>query len=292
MADDPEALIGVDAEVVRDLLARVDHDELRANLTPELEAQILDELFARFPEYLDPERTKDVSETFAWKVGDRRWVVAIDHGRATVTEGDEPARVTLCLDTVDLLGLVTGTADPALLFFTGRLTLEGDDAFVLELAPYFRAPTDTGEVDPTAVDDDYMAGLIGRVSEKDLRKRLQGGMRDVILGQVFARFPDYLNLDRAGDMQATMKWTLTGRDDGEADRWLVHIDHGDCHVERDTGEEPRVTLRLDAADFLKLVTGNANPTLFFLRGKLKIKGDLSFAAQLPRIFRMPSGTEE
>jgi predicted lipid carrier protein YhbT len=292
MAGDPEALIGVDVEAVRGLLAEVDHDELRANLTPELERQVLDELFARFPEYLDPGRTADVDETFAWRVGDRRWVVRIDHGRATVSEGDDPARVTLCLDTVDLLGLVTGTVDPALLFFTGRLTLEGDDAFVLQLAPYFRAPTTTGEVDPTAVDDDYMAELIGRVPTDDLRERLQGGMRDVILEQVFARFPDYLHLDRTQDMQASMKWTLTGRDDGDADRWLVHIDHGACHVERDTGERPRVTLRLDAADFLKLVTGNANPTLFFLRGKLKIKGDLSFAAQLPRLFRMPSAAEE
>ena len=292
MAEDASDLIGADAETVRDLLAQVDHDELRANLTPDLERQILDELFARFPEYLDPERTKDVAETFAWRVGDRRWVVAIDHGKATVTEGDDPARVTLRLDTVDLLGLVTGTADPALLFFTGRLTLEGDDAFVLSLAPYFRAPTDSGQVDPTAVDDDYMAALIGRVPEKDLRQRLQGGMRDVILEQVFARFPEYLNLDRTNDLEATMKWTLTGRDDGEADRWLVHIDHGACHVTKDDGSTPRVTLRLDAADFLLLVTGNANPTLFFLRGKLKIKGDLGFAAQLPRLFRMPSATEE
>jgi putative sterol carrier protein len=292
MATDPEDLIGIDAEAVRDALAQIDHDELRASLTPDLERQILDELFARFPDYLDPQRTRDVEETFAWKVGDRRWVVAIDHGRATVTEGDAPARVTLVLDTVDLLGLVTGTADPAFLYFTGRLGLQGDDAFVLELAPYFRAPTQTGEVDPTAVDDDYMAVLIGRVPTGDLRERLQGGMRDVILNQVFARFPEYLRLDRAQDLEATLRWTLTGRDDGEADRWLVHIDRGTCTISEDDGTPARVSLRLDAADFLKLVTGNANPTMFFLRGKLKIKGDLGFAAQLPRLFRMPSGAEE
>jgi putative sterol carrier protein len=63
-------------------------------------------------------------------------------------------------------------------------------------------------------------------------------------------------------------------------------------VSEDDGTEPRVTLRVDAADFLKLVTGNANPTMFFLRGKLKIKGDLGFAATLPRLFRMPSAAEE
>jgi predicted lipid carrier protein YhbT len=292
MADDPESLIGVDAEAVRDALAQIDHDELRANLTPELERQILDELFARFPEYLDPECTKDIEERFAWRVGDRRWVVTIDHGTATVAQGDDPARVTLALDTVDLLGLVTGTADPPLLFFTGRLALEGDDAFVLDLASYFRAPTDTGAVDPAAVDDDYMATLIGQVPTDDLRDRLQGGLRDVILREVFARFPDYLDLERTKDLEATMKWTLTGRADGGADRWLVRIDHGACAVTEDDGTKPRVTLRLDAADFLKLVTGNANPAMFLLRRRLTVKGDLGFAANLPRLFRMPSAAEE
>jgi putative sterol carrier protein len=251
-----------------------------------------EDVFARFPEYLDEERTAGVSESFAWEVEGRRWVVTIDSGVATVAEGDAPARVTIGIDTDDLIGLVTGELDAAYLFFTGRLSLTGDEPFVLELATYFRPPEAMGDVLPADGDDDRMAELIGKVPTQDLRERLQGGMRDVILGEVFARFPEYLRLDRAEDLAATLKWTLTGRDDGEADRWLVHIDHGTCTVSEDDGTRPRVSLRLDAADFLKLVTGNANPTLFFLRGKLKVKGDLGFAAALPRLFRMPSGAEE
>lgn len=288
MADIPEELIGADAETVRDLLGQVDHDELRANLTAAQEDQILDELFARFPDYL---HATDVTDSFGWEVGDRRWVVTIAEGAATVAEGGGDARVTLALDTVDLLGLVTGTADPAVLFFTGRLRLSGDEAHVLELARYFRAPTASGEVDPTKVDVDRMAAVIGDVPEKELRKRLAGGMREPVLGQVFARFPEYLHLDRAQDLDVTMKWTITGRADGEADRWRVHIDHGECRVEPGDGDA-RVTIRADAADFLKLVTGNLNPTLAFVRGKLKVKGDLGFAATLPRLFRIPSAQEE
>ena len=285
MADELEALIGADVETVRELLAAADHDELRRNLTPDAEAAILEDLFRRFPEYLDAERTTHVEESFAWHVAGRRWVVTIDRGRALVAEGDGPARVSLTLDTVDLLGLVTGTADAAHMFFTGRLRLRGDEAFVLELASYFRAPTETGEVLPSGGDDDdRMARLIGSVPERDLRERLQGGMRDVILGEVFARFPDYL---RADDVTATIKWSIK-----DAGRYLVHIDRGTCEVTEDTGERPRVTLKLDATDFLRLVTGNANPTMLLLRRRLTVKGDLGFAAALPRLFRMPTGREE
>jgi putative sterol carrier protein len=52
--------------------------------------------------------------------------------------------------------------------------------------------------------------------------------------------------------------------------------------------EPRATIVMDGADFLKLVTGNSNPVMAFITGKLKIRGDLGFAAQLPGLFRIPS----
>jgi putative sterol carrier protein len=47
---------------------------------------------------------------------------------------------------------------------------------------------------------------------------------------------------------------------------------------------------MDGVDFLKLVTGNANPTMSFIRGRLKVGGDLVFAAQLPGIFRTPTAS--
>jgi putative sterol carrier protein len=50
-----------------------------------------------------------------------------------------------------------------------------------------------------------------------------------------------------------------------------------------------VTLVVDPVNFLKLVTGNANGPELFLRRKLRIKGDLIFAAQVPGLFTIPRG---
>ena len=40
-------------------------------------------------------------------------------------------------------------------------------------------------------------------------------------------------------------------------------------------------------DFLKLVTNNASGPMLFLRGRLKIDGDLMLASRLTGLFRIP-----
>jgi putative sterol carrier protein len=44
-------------------------------------------------------------------------------------------------------------------------------------------------------------------------------------------------------------------------------------------------------DFLKLVTGNAAGPMLFMTGKLKIEGDLMFAATVQSLFRIPGAGE-
>jgi putative sterol carrier protein len=56
---------------------------------------------------------------------------------------------------------------------------------------------------------------------------------------------------------------------------------------RDGGHEPRVTFKLKPVDFLKLVSGNAAGPMMFMTGKLKIEGDLMFAAGVQSLFRIP-----
>ena len=56
-------------------------------------------------------------------------------------------------------------------------------------------------------------------------------------------------------------------------------------------KEPRVTLRIGPVDFLKLVSGNANGPMLFMSGKLKIEGDLMFAATMTSLFRIPKAAD-
>ena len=116
---------------------------------------------------------------------------------------------------------------------------------------------------------------------------MRGPIRDLILDEVFRRFPEYFKAGRAGT-EAAIGFKITGRPDGGADRYRVLISGGEVRAGRDLEVEPRATIVIDGVAFLKLVTGNANPVVSFVTGKLKVRGDLAFAAQIPGLFRIPS----
>jgi putative sterol carrier protein len=288
----------VDAAAVARVVATVEESELRERLGGGVRDLVLDEIFARFPDYLDAHGVAGVSETFGFRITSATgapaalFVVELRDGHCEVHRGDGPVpRVTLELDDVEFLRLVTGNGNPAALWLTGGLKLEGDERFALELAGFFRVPTagdSATRIDPTSVDAVEIARVIRSVPDAELRERMSGGMRSVILDEIFRRFPEYLDLERASEVDATVSWKLTGRADGGADRYLTVIDHGTCRAGQDLDVDPSVTIRIDGTDFLKLVTGNSNPVMSFLRGKIKIRGDLGFAAQLTALFKIPS----
>jgi len=54
-------------------------------------------------------------------------------------------------------------------------------------------------------------------------------------------------------------------------------------------DSARVTFTIGAPDFLRLVTGHAAGPMLFMTGKLKIEGDMMFAASTASLFTIPSG---
>ena len=112
--------------------------------------------------------------------------------------------------------------------------------------------------------------------------------RERILDEVFRRMPEHFDPGRAEGVDAVVRWRVTGRADGGADRYEVTIRDGRCSVSRDLVERPRVTLTVDARDFLELVTGAADGADLLLRRRLTIAGDLALAARVPAFFRVPS----
>ena len=279
------------------VLREVDDTQLRAALDGGLAAVVLPAVFARFPEFLEGGRVPDDLEAeIEWRVRRGRreheaWTLRLAGGACHATKGSaDDARVVFTLDAADFLRLVTAQANPALLVLSGGLVLEGDVRFAVELAGWFRVPSADGghaRVQTIGVDAAAVAAAIAGVSDRDLGPRV-ASVRDVLLEEIFRRFPEFVRTDRVAGIDAVVGWKITGRADGGADRWAVRLADGRCTVERDPVERPHATIRCDAAEFLKLVTGNANPAMAFLRGRLGVKGDIGLAAQLPRLFRVPS----
>jgi putative sterol carrier protein len=146
------------------------------------------------------------------------------------------------------------------------------------------------EIDASQVDADELARNMAQASDEQLTELMAGPFRPQILGEIFRRMAHHFRAEAARDIDAVIHWRIGGRDDGEHDRFETVIEDGACIAregyERD---EARVTFTIGGADFLRLVTGNAAGPMLFMSGKLKIKGDLMFAASAASLFTIPKG---
>ena len=100
---------------------------------------------------------------------------------------------------------------------------------------------------------------------------------------------DHFRADAAGDTEAVIHWHIGGRADGGADE-LRDRDRRPPPATSHRGLEsdpPRVTFTIGGADFLRLVSGNAAGPTLFMSGKLKIEGDMMFAACAASLFKIP-----
>jgi putative sterol carrier protein len=298
-AGEAVGLRDLEPAMVARMVGELPDEQLRELLRGEARRAALDEVFRRFPDFVNTGSIRNVDAVVEWLItgaGDPdRYLLLIEHGACHTTRDlDAEPRVTFELDGLDFLKLVTGNADPAVLFLSGALQLRGDQLFAVELASYFRIPTPEGDqraasgLDPGRPDASAIARVVADAPDQQLRAAMRSPMRELILDEVFRRFPEYVDSSKLDGVAGAMEWKITGRADGRYDRYLVAIEHGEVRAGRDLDARPRATMRLDGVDFLKLVTGNASPTMSFLKGRLRLKGDLVFAAQLPRVFRIPS----
>lgn len=291
----PIDLSGLDAAELAQAVGGMSDEQLGEVMGSELRGPVLDEVFRRFPEFVHPERTKDVDAAIEWLISgpdgvEDRFLVVLDHGDCrSGRDLDAQPQLTLELDAVDFLRLVTGSGNPAAMFITGRLKVRGDGELAMDVATFFRIPgaSDGTAVDPSSVDAEAMAGIIGEAGDDALKEGMRSPFRDLVLGEIFRRFPEYMHTERTRGLHAVVKFKIGGRADGSADRYLVFIDDGSCRAEKDGDADARTTISMDGHDFLKLVTGNSNPTMTFMKGKLRVHGDLMFAAQLAGLFKIP-----
>ncbi|WP_326567264.1 SCP2 sterol-binding domain-containing protein [Amycolatopsis rhabdoformis] len=186
------------------------------------------------------------------------------------------------LDHADLTGLDVNTVadalDPRELGRVDFRRLLDTLVRLSEQAPAFSLT----KVDPTR-----FATLVSRASRAQLEAVVASpALRARVLDEIFARMGSHIRRDRALD--AVIHWRLSGgTGPGGYDRYATAISGGSCTVSRVTEGRPRVTVTLSPVDFFRLITHQATPAVLFVTGKIKVKGDLAFAAGLIGHFDLP-----
>ena len=68
-----------------------------------------------------------------------------------------------------------------------------------------------------------------------------------------------------------------------AGTWSVDVDDGKLTV-TEGGNEADATISMSEDNFNEMISGDLNPTTAYMTGKLKVKGDMSAAMKLQKLF--------
>jgi putative sterol carrier protein len=113
--------------------------------------QVLDEIFSRMADHVEPEKARGTDAVVHFKILDRpeelgggydHYEVIFEDGRCTATDKPErEPKVTLKVGAVEFLELAASKASGPTLFMTGKLKLEGDVMLATRLTSFFRIPS-------------------------------------------------------------------------------------------------------------------------------------------------------
>lgn len=107
-----------------------------------------------------------------------------------------------------------------------------------------------------------------------------------VMGRIFDEMGDRVIAERVDGVSAVVEFVVN---DGDEDHnWTVTIDGGTAKAANEAATEPRCSIHTDIASFLRLVSGVASGPALFMAGKVKIHGDMMFAAGFNQYFEQPA----
>jgi putative sterol carrier protein len=113
---------------------------------------LLDGIFWQMPRQLDAKAATNIKTAIRWNITGRpddgvdSYLLEVDHGTARTnrgTEGPDP-KLTITMDGVEFLRLISGNSDPMAAYFKGRIQLTGDIMVAAQLAQIFKMPGGSG----------------------------------------------------------------------------------------------------------------------------------------------------
>jgi putative sterol carrier protein len=143
----------------------------------------------------------------------------------------------------------------------------------------------------TAPDElaDRFARVVRGAPDERITQFMSTPARRLVLEGIFRQMPQHFDPKQAAGLDATIRWCVTGRPDGGDDTYELRIADGRCRVtHRTNGVEPRLTITLDGAEFVKLATGNSDPMQAYFSRRIQLAGDIMLAAKLQTLFRIPA----
>jgi len=107
-------------------------------------------------------------------------------------------------------------------------------------------------------------------------------MSEETIQEWLAKLPEHFVEDRAVGIDGEIQLDLSG---GGGGAWVVTIREQRVWYEAGRSENARVTLSGAAEDVLAVLSGELDGMRAYITDRLKIKGDISFATGLMKVFK-------
>jgi putative sterol carrier protein len=99
--------------------------------------------------------------------------------------------------------------------------------------------------------------------------------------EIIEAMPSAFVPERAKGLKATYQFELTGEGGGD---WALEIADQQCQVREGVAADADATISLAAADYVALVKGELDAVGAFMRGKLKVRGNVGLAMKALNLF--------
>jgi putative sterol carrier protein len=101
-------------------------------------ADTVQEFFDSLADRADAEKTAGMNNSYLFDIeGAGQWLVAVNDGAVSVTEGGGEADTTISTSEETMMAVVRGEQNPTTAYMTGKLKVEGDMGAALKLQKLF-----------------------------------------------------------------------------------------------------------------------------------------------------------
>ncbi|HEY2161419.1 MAG TPA: SCP2 sterol-binding domain-containing protein [Solirubrobacteraceae bacterium] len=127
-----------------------------------------------------------------------------------------------------------------------------------------------------------LARVVASWSDEKLERRFGSrlGQRALFAGMARSFVPG-----AAGEFSGELEYDLSRPATGAAPvRWTIAVQRGRATARPGAAAQPRLTVSMGLADFMRVATAKADPVVLVLSGRASVRGDFGLAARLPEMF--------
>jgi alkanesulfonate monooxygenase SsuD/methylene tetrahydromethanopterin reductase-like flavin-dependent oxidoreductase (luciferase family) len=131
-----------------------------------------------------------------------------------------------------------------------------------------------------------LAALARGASDQQLERRFGSG---IVQRGLFGGMARAFQPEAAGGFQGELVYELSRPATGQGTvRWTLAISDGHATARPGGAPDPKLTLRFQLADFVRVAAGLVDPAVPLLEGRATFQGDFALIAKLPEMFGAPS----